>query len=240
MESVNRWYIIRAWLVHLYTSLGLVAALFALYFIFLENPLSAFIALGVANFIDTTDGTLARRFQVTTFAPQLDGRKLDDIVDYLNYAFLPIFFAYRFGLVGQTLGDLVLLGVVLIAASYGFCQIRAKTDDGYFTGWPNYWNFVVFYFYLLNFPVWLNETILLVLAFLVFVPVKYPSFSAVIWKKLTLVMTGLYGLVLFAILMTFNHLDMRLVRVSLLFPAYYLILSATILVKTRYRIIKPS
>ena len=37
-------------------------------------------------------------------------------------------------------------------ALYGFCQVQAKTDDGYFLGFPSLWNVVALYLYVLPFP----------------------------------------------------------------------------------------
>ena len=42
----------------------------------------------VALAVDSTDGSLARRYRVEQLIPQIDGRKMDDIVDYLNYTLL--------------------------------------------------------------------------------------------------------------------------------------------------------
>ena len=39
----------------------------------------------------------------------------------------------------------------LLASVYGFCQVQAKTDDGYFLGFPSLWNVVALYLYALPF-----------------------------------------------------------------------------------------
>src|SRR5206468_11477998 len=44
----------------------------------------------VALVIDGTDGMIARRLRVSETIPWFDGGRLDDIVDYLTYAFAPI------------------------------------------------------------------------------------------------------------------------------------------------------
>ena len=51
------------------------------------------------------------------------------------------------------------LVVALVASGYGFCQIPAKTTDGYFVGFPSYWNIVAFYLYLLEMTGWLAAAI---------------------------------------------------------------------------------
>ena len=60
-------------------------------------------------------------------APELDGRKLDDITDYLNYTFLPVAFSYKVGLITDPWVGI--LAVVLITSIYGFCQTGAKTSE---------------------------------------------------------------------------------------------------------------
>ena len=100
--------VICAWGVHLYTSLGLVAGFLALLAVFDGNLRASWVFLGLALFIDATDGGLARKADVKRWTPHFDGRKLDDIVDYLNYTFIPVVFAYRYGLVIGVAGQLVL------------------------------------------------------------------------------------------------------------------------------------
>ena len=47
---------------------------------------------------------------------------------------------------------LVLAGAPVLASAYGFSQTEAKTEDGYFLGFPSYWNIVAFYIYVLRVP----------------------------------------------------------------------------------------
>ncbi len=221
----RRFLVIRAWLVHFYTSLGLVCALFSLIFIASGNLKFAMIIMGLAMCIDSTDGTLARRWKVSTYTPQFDGRKLDDITDYINYAFLPFFFAYRFGIV-QGAGVIV-LAVAAIAAAYGFCQRAAKTNDGYYTGFPNYWNFLIFYLYLFHLSATASAIILFVFSVLIWAPVEFASFSTRPLRKLTVLMALLYGLNTSGIiyLFWFNRPYYMLAWLSLVFPLYYLFLA---------------
>jgi phosphatidylcholine synthase len=215
----NQFYRIRAWLVHFYTSLGLVTGLLTLFALFSGNARLFFIFQGMSIFIDATDGFFARRWKVKVWAPELDGRKLDDITDFLNYTFLPIGFAYKFGMVSGLWT--IILAVVIIASVYGFCQNVAKTNDGYFTGFPNFWNILIFYLYFFGFSVPINSIILFGFAALIFVPVKYLSYSSPTLRGITFSISFLYGLVLSLILINFNHVDMRLVWFSLIAPIYY-------------------
>jgi phosphatidylcholine synthase len=66
-----------------------VAGLLALIAVAEGRPRDVFIFLGLALWIDSTDGMLARGWEVRIWTPRFDGRKLDDITDYLNYTFIP-------------------------------------------------------------------------------------------------------------------------------------------------------
>lgn len=229
--SQHHFYTLRAWAVHLYTSLGLVVALFAVAAVARGDALHTFLLLGVAMFIDATDGVFARRWSVTTWAAGLDGRKLDDITDYLTYAFIPLFFAWQFGLLGPR--SLVVLFICLIAAAYGFCNESAKTRDGYFTGFPNFWDLVVFYLFLLRPPAFVSEIILLFCAAMIFVPIGYISFSTRPFRRLTVAVTLIYGVVCLVLISTFDHPNLYLVYASLLAPLYYVGMSFYLHFKVR-------
>jgi len=225
--------VVRAWFVHFYTSLGLVAALLALIAIAAHNAGATFLFLGISLFIDATDGTMARAWEVKKYAPSFDGRKLDDIIDYMTYAFFPLFFAHQFGLVHGP-GGLIVLGISAIAASYGFCQAEAKTDDGFYTGFPNYWNLIIFYMFLLKTDPLINGAILLILAVLVFVPVRYISFSTSACRRLTYLMWFLYSLNLMAILGSYlvsGRPVVWLIWLSLFGPIYYFAISIYLTLK---------
>ena len=224
----------RAWAAHFYTSLGLVAGLLALIAIAEGRPRDVFIFLGLALWIDATDGMLARGWKVTVWTPRFDGRKLDDITDYLNYTVIPVFFIYQFGLVSGvwTLS----LPMVLLASAYGFCQKAAKTDDGYFTGFPSYWNVLAFYFYLLNFPPAVSGLLLLFFAAMVFVPIKYiyPSRTPVL-RSLNIGL-GFFGFIILCLIMiNFDQPDPRLVYLSLIYPIYYIAASFYLYFRPRFR-----
>ncbi len=81
------------WCVHGYTALGLVAAgLIAV--LLVRGDADAFrwsfLLMAAATIVDSTDGTLARKVRIKEVVPGFDGRRLDDIVDFLTYTFLPL------------------------------------------------------------------------------------------------------------------------------------------------------
>ena len=69
---------------------------------------------------------------------------------------LPLLLIWRAGLLPENCEAVLLLP--LLASAYGFCQTSAKTDDGYFLGFPSYWNLVAFYLYIVAAAVRLVHT----------------------------------------------------------------------------------
>jgi phosphatidylcholine synthase len=127
--------------------------------------------MAVATIIDATDGSLARKVRIKEVVPGFDGRRLDDIIDYLNYTFLPILLIWRAEILPP--GQEAWLILALLASVYGFCQVQAKTEDGYFLGFPSLWNLVAFYLYVLPLGPWTSLAIVILLALMTFVPSKY-------------------------------------------------------------------
>src|SRR5215213_7250666 len=140
-----------AWGVHLYTALGLaIAAAVAVLAVRGDagSMRAAFLLLLVATVIDAADGSLARAADVKRVLPGFDGRRLDDIVDFHTYTSLPLLLIWRSGVLPPAQAPWLL--VPLLASAYGFSQADAKTDDGYFRGFPSYWNVVALYLYYLR------------------------------------------------------------------------------------------
>ncbi len=224
---------LRAWAVHFYTGLGLALGFLALIAAAEGRAWEVALIMGLAMFIDGTDGILARRWQVSRWLPGFDGRKLDDITDYLNYAFIPVYCIYRFEIVPANWFPV--LAVVLLSAAYGFCQTEAKTVDKFYTGFPNYWNAAAFYMYLLRWPPALNAAVLLFLALMVFVPIKYISTQTFFARSIYTGLLVLWGLNILLILLTFDNPNLWLVYLSLGFPAYYVGLSLYLNFRPRLR-----
>jgi phosphatidylcholine synthase len=163
-----------AWVVHFYTATGLILAAAMTVAILQGTPGSfrtAFVLMLVATLVDATDGTFARLIKIKEVLPGFDGRRLDDLVDFQTYVTLPLLLIWQARLLppGQE-GWLVL---PLLAAAYGFCQVDAKTPDGYFLGFPSYWNIVSFYLYVFQPSPGLTLGLVVALALLTFVPSRY-------------------------------------------------------------------
>ena len=216
-----------AWLAHLYTGLGAVAALAAALAVIAADYRAAFIWLGVQILIDATDGLLARAVRVKERLPNFDGARLDDIIDYLTYVFIPVLLLLHARLL-PPVWDVALGAVVLLASAYGFSQTAAKvqTSDHFFTGFPSYWNLVALYLFVLKLPPEVNAAIVLAFAVLIFVPLRYvyPSRTETL-SGATNVLGGLWALLTMWIVWQLPAIDTRLVLLSLAFPVYYMLLS---------------
>src|SRR5258705_3665286 len=217
-----------AWLVHLYTASSAVLAFLAARPSFEFRLRDAFFWLGAASVIDATDGVLARAARVSQRLPWFNGAKLDDIADYLTYVFVPAVFVWRALLVpdGWTIA---VASAMLLSSAYGFNREDAKTSDHFFTGFPSYWNLVVFYLYLLQAGQTFNSIVLIALAVLVFVPIRYvyPSRTPT-WRAVTVALGVLWGIALAGMVWRLPAVSPVLLWTSLLFPPYYVILSLVV------------
>jgi phosphatidylcholine synthase len=217
--------IVLAWLVHFYTTLGAVVAFATIIRIEQKNFQDAFWLMSLAVVIDATDGTLARAARVKEQIPWFDGDRLEDIIDYANYVIVPCFFLWHSALLPPQ--DAWWVAVLpLLASAYGFCQREAKTADHFFLGFPSYWNIVVFYLYVLQPPRWVNGFSIIALSILVFFPIKYiyPSRSPR-YRLLTNGLGVLWGISVLLIIYLLPVPPRYLLFASLVFPAYYALLS---------------
>jgi phosphatidylcholine synthase len=217
--------IVSAWLVHLYTASGALFAFFSLNQVIQDRYREAFFWLALSVLVDATDGALARRVQVSARLPWFNGETLDNIVDYLTYVFVPAFIVWHVPLVPDRWG-VVVPCAMLLSSVYGFSREDAKTADHFFTGFPSYWNIVVFYLYLAAWSMPVNAAVLLALAILVFVPVRYvyPSRTPVL-RSLTVGLGIMWGVLLVVMLWRMPAVPPVVFWMSLIFPVYYVALS---------------
>ena len=163
---------VQSWLVHTFTALGAFVGFLSLQAIFSDNIFLAFLWLSVAFFIDGIDGSLARRYKVADNIPQIDGAVLDNIVDYLNYVFIPALMVYWFELVPSQF-SLFAVSLILIVSCYTFANTKSKTEDLYFSGFPATWNIVIFCFFVIDTSQLINFFTILFFSIMTFVPLKY-------------------------------------------------------------------
>jgi phosphatidylcholine synthase len=215
----------QAWAVHLFTATGAILALLAVAAAVDGDFRAAFLYLFATTMIDTVDGSFARLARVTDRLPWFDGAKLDDIVDYLTFVFVPALLLYWSGLVPEGL-RLPAASAMLLSSAYGFNRADAKSADHFFTGFPSYWNIVVFYLYVAGLDPRLNAAIVLLLSALVFAPVGfvYPSHTPA-FRSLTLILGVMWGAIVLMLVLALPDVSRAMLMLSLIFPVYYAVLS---------------
>ena len=214
-----------AWAVHFYTATGAVLAFFAAIAAIRGRFRDAFLCLIASTVVDATDGMFARRAGLPQATPTFDGARLDDIVDYLTFVFVPMLILYLAGSLPGGWG-LAVVAAVLLASGYGFASLDAKTSDYFFTGFPSYWNIIALYLYAARTPQVFNAALLLALVVLVFVRIRYvyPSRTPVL-RGLTNLLGATWALMMLVVVWLLPDVPRELLIVSLFFPVYYSVLS---------------
>ncbi len=214
-----------SWGVHLFTARGAVLGAFALVCIATKRLELAVLLMLMSLFVDSVDGSLARAARVSEHLPQIDGRRLDDIVDYLNFVIVPTLFMWAAG----SLVHLGWLSAPVLASAYGFARVDAKTEDDFFLGFPSYWNILAIYLWLMAVHPVAGTIWVAALSIAVFVPIKflYPSKVQPLSLRFWLgVGGGIWAAALIAcVLWPAETSAYFLIEASLAYPAWYLLLS---------------
>ena len=228
----------QAYAVHVLTASGTVLAFLAAFEAAqpVPDPRAVFLWLALAVIVDAVDGPLARAWQVKSRLPHIDGRVLDDIVDYLTFTFVPLLLVARL----RWVPDPVVLWIApaLVASLLGFANKAAKQEaQGFFLGWPSYWNIYAFYAGL-----WLQwrgplvpGLVLLALTALTLAPVRfvYPNLAPRGWRVPMVGGAVLWTLLIAVMLPSYPANPLGLVAASLVYPAFYVM--ASLWLDTRMR-----
>lgn len=174
--------------VHMFTATGAVLAMLAMLAAVDQKWDMMFLWLVVAFLVDGIDGPLARKFDVKTNAPEIDGVLLDLIIDYLTYVFIPAFSLFKSGLLPNWTGWTIIIIITFSSALY-FADTRMKTRDNSFSGFPACWNMVVLVLFALQPNYWLMLALVVGLSITMFVPLKFVHpVRTERWRMLTLPM----------------------------------------------------
>ena len=180
--------------VHCFTALGVVCALFALRAALAEDWQGLFVWLGIALIVDGLDGAFARRAKTGTVLPRFSGERLDLIIDYLTYVFVPALALLFGGFLDGNFGVL-LAALILLSSLFHFSDTESKTSDYCFVGFPALWNVVAFYAFALGLPPWLAATVVIGFIVLTFVPWKWahPMRTPLLRPVTVLMLAGWFG-----------------------------------------------
>jgi len=195
-----------------------------------------FVWLLVPVLIDAVDGPLARRWNVTVWAAAVDGRIIDDIVDYLTFTFVPLLLVWRMDWLPAPAAAYIV--VALVASLFGFAHREAKQEaDGFFRGFPSYWNVYAFYaglWAVRHGPV-VPAVVLVLLSALTVMPVRflYPNLAPAPWRIPLIVGAVAWAALLVAMLSAYPRPAPWLVWASLAYPAFYVVLSIALDARSR-------
>jgi len=227
---------LRSVLVHVYTASGVLLAFAASIEIASSrpDPRLVFLLLAAAVLVDATDGPLARRAEVKRWLPSIEGRTIDDIVDYLTFTFVPLMLIWRMGWLPEP--AVVWIGPALVASLFGFANTAAKDETaGFFLGFPSYWNVVAFYAGFVHrfYGPLVNAAVLLLLALLTVLPARflYPNLAPKPWRTPLIVGALAWLAMMLWLLVDYPEAPAPLVWLSLLYPAFYFWLSYRLAVR---------
>lgn len=164
----------QAWAVHAFTSMGIVAAMFALRDVLTGHPDYAILWLLITLLIDAVDGPIARALRVSERVPRIDGYVLDLIIDYVTCVIVPAAFMYEFQVVPQNDFGIAVLGVMVFTSAIWFSRTDMMTEDNWFRGFPAAWNLVGPLMFLMEARTVVGAIITLVLSLASLTNMPYP------------------------------------------------------------------
>ncbi len=170
--AANRFFGFAAAGVHVFTALGAVCGLLAALAAFDGAWERMFAWLGLALFIDGIDGSFARLTRVDERLPRFSGERIDLVVDYVTYVFVPALALVRAGFLPGALG-LILAAAILLSSLYHFADLASKGDDYSFIGFPAVWNLVAFYLFAMSAAQWATYLVVSACIVLTFVPMRW-------------------------------------------------------------------
>ena len=203
-------YKIPACLVHFLTGSGIIFSFLALISVIEGNKSQAFMFLGIALIIDIIDGTLARKYKTEINFPNIDGKTLDTIIDYINYIFIPCIMLYTFEYLPQSFTVIIPI-IILCISLYSYVNSKLIDIQFSFVGFPSIWNVVLLYLEILSFNQLINLLIILSFIFLKFVPFKvFHPMRYHKFKKTNVVL--LFGTLFTSSILLLNKLEFKLIN----------------------------
>jgi phosphatidylcholine synthase len=163
---------VAAFSVHVFTACGAALALLALIAAVRAEWVAMFVWLAVALAVDAIDGTIARALKVAETLPNWSGDLLDFVVDFATYVFVPAYAVATSGLL-PAIAAVPLGCAIAVSGALYFADLRMKTTDNYFRGFPVLWNAAAFYLFLLHPPPWIAAIMVIMLVGLTFAPIRF-------------------------------------------------------------------
>lgn len=209
--------------VHAFTASGAVLGFLALLAALNGDFALMFGWLVAALIVDAVDGSFARRADVKRTAPEFSGEVLDLVVDFITYVLVPAYALFAGGVLPEPVA-LPAVALILVTAALYFADVRMKTEDWYFRGFPAVWNLYAFLVFVLRPDPWIAFAGVVLFSALTFAPFRtvHPMRVAHL-RTLTLVLLLATG-VLCGLALWWNLAPPLWVKLSLAASALYFLL----------------
>ncbi|HDZ71817.1 MAG TPA: phosphatidylcholine/phosphatidylserine synthase [Aurantimonas coralicida] len=169
VTAFDKW---RAFGVHLLTASGAFLAFMSVIAAAEQRWVAMFGWLGFALFVDGIDGPLARRIEIKRVLPNWSGDLLDSIIDYATFVMIPAVALYLSGMIGRP-WSFVAAALIVISSAIYYADLRMKTKDNFFRGFPVAWNMVVFTFFAIQPNEWTAFAFVVFCSTATFLPIKF-------------------------------------------------------------------
>ena len=119
-----------------------------------KNYKVAIMWLAIAMVVDGLDGLAARKYEVKTHVPRIDGYTLDLIIDFVTCIVIPVLFMLRFAMLPHNPWGAIIASFVMLMSALWMSRTDQMTSDHFFNGFPCEWNMIVPTLFLLNLRPW--------------------------------------------------------------------------------------
>ena len=151
----SRRHVRNAWAVHALTASGVIVGYIGLNSVIGGHARAAILWLIGALVLDGIDGPIARKLDVRSRIPTLNGNSLDLIIDYFTCTIVPVAFLYRFDIMPDD--TVVPTGfAILFVSALWMARTDQETPDGWFNGFPAEWNMIIPTLFLIRADPWVN------------------------------------------------------------------------------------
>jgi len=161
-----------AWGVHVFTCVGVFVGYLGMNAVTQGRARGAILWLIVALVLDGIDGPVARKLDVGTRIPHLNGHSLDLIIDFFTCTILPVAFLDRFDMVpNHTTAPICF--AILVSGALWMSRTDQETPDRWFRGFPAEWNMIIPTLFLLRADRWVTLGICVVFVALTLSKVQF-------------------------------------------------------------------
>lgn len=184
----------KGFLLHAFTASGAIAGLLSLGAVMNGHIRAGLIWLIVCQLIDGFDGPIARRLDITTHAPQINGHILDLVVDYVTCVVVPVALLIELNMLpkGQ---EFWFAALIIFTGALWFARTDQETEDHWFNGFPAAWNIVVPTLLILDASTSAKQLVILFLCGLSLSKVQFPHIVRVSkFRPITLSVAVVYFL----------------------------------------------